>query len=432
MLRNFESTEGVLRIGGLAVTEIAASVGTPFYAYDGDLIRRRFEALAEALPSFEIFYSMKANPSLGLTGYLRSLGAGVEIASAGELFIAGEVGVDPMDIVFAGPGKTDRELEEAIVAGIFAVNVESLRELERLGRIARLVGIPARAALRINTSAGLSRVGGGSAGPLHEQMAGGPSKFGIDEEKLDRLHDSWDRSAVEIVGIHIYTASQILDPEEIVANAGRTADAARHLETLLGGPLMAIDFGGGIGVPHYEEERPIDLPALGARLEEVFAPFRNGSETRLILELGRYLVSESGVFVSRVVELKESRGERYVITDGGVNHFLRPVLMRVDHEAHVVNKLDRPGTLRAVVAGPLCTPIDITSRAIDAPDDISIDDLVGIFNAGAYGYSMSPLEFLSHPAPVEVLIIDGSIHEIRRRGVRKDLLLRQEPFAGAA
>lgn len=430
LLRNFDIEDGVLRVGGVPVTQVAGEVGTPFYVYDGDMIRRRLEAVRAAMPSFEILYSVKANPSLGLSGYLRSLGAGMEIASAGELFLAGEIGVDPLDIVFAGPGKTDRELEEAIVAGVFAVNVESFRELERLARIARLVGMPARAALRINTATGLSRAGGESAGPLHERMAGGPSKFGIDEEKLDRLRDSWDRAAVEIVGVHIYTASQILDADEIVANAERTAAAARHVEELTGRPLAAIDFGGGIGVPHYDNETPIDLGDLGARIEGVFAPFRDGRETRLLIELGRYLVSESGIFVSRVIELKESRGERYVITDGGVNHFLRPVLMRVDHEARVVNKLDRPCTLVASVAGPLCTPIDVTSRRIEAPENIAIDDLVGIFNAGAYGYSMSPLGFLSHPTPAEVLVVDGEIHELRRRGTHADLLLNQNPYAG--
>jgi len=431
MLRNFETRNGVLVVGGVPVTEIAARVGTPFYVYDGDMVRARYEALRAALPSFEILYSMKANPSLGLTDYLRSLGAGVEIASGGELFIARELGVDPLDIVFAGPGKTDRELEEAVVTGIFAVNVESLRELERLAKVARLLGMPARAALRINTSTGLAKAGGGSAGPLHEQMAGGPSKFGIDEEKLDALGDSWDRAAVEIVGVHVYTASQILDPDEIVANAERTVAAALRLEEITGEPVAAIDFGGGIGVPHYNEERPIDIGALGPRVESAFASFREDRGARLLLELGRYLVSECGVFVSRVVELKESRGERYVITDGGVNHFLRPVMMRVDHEARVVNRLDQPGALTAAVAGPLCTPIDITCRRIEAPESISIDDLVGLFNAGAYGYSMSLLGFLSHPTPAEVLVVDGSIHELRRRGGTKDLLLNQEPFAGS-
>ena len=149
----------MLEIGGIPVTAIANAHGTPMYVYDGDMIVSRYQALRESFPSFEVFYSMKANPSMALVGLLRSLGAGSEIASGGELFLAKEVGHDPLDIVFAGPGKTDRELEDAIVSGIFAVNVESLRELERLSRIARLVGIPARAALRINTSVGLSRSG---------------------------------------------------------------------------------------------------------------------------------------------------------------------------------------------------------------------------------------------------------------------------------
>jgi diaminopimelate decarboxylase len=417
-------------MGGFPITEIARRFGTPMYVYDGDMMRERYQALVDAFPSFEIFYSMKANPSFALVGLLRELGAGSEIASGGELFLAKEVGHDPLDIVFAGPGKTDRELEDAIVSGIYAINVESLRELERVARIAKLVGVPARVALRINTSVGLSKSGEGSAGPLHERMAGGPSKFGIDEEKLERLSDHWDRRAVEIVGIHIYTASQILHADEIVENAKRTLAAAEHVERITGEPLAAIDFGAGFGVPHYEEETPLDLPALGERVEEVFRPFSERKGSRLILELGRYLVSECGVFISRVLELKESRGERFVITDGGINQFVRPVLMKVRHEARVVSRLCSETSTVAKVSGPLCTPIDITSEQIQVPEDIAIDDLIGIFNAGAYGFSMSPQLFLSHPSPVEVLVLDGELIEARRRSTYEDFLARQNPLPG--
>jgi diaminopimelate decarboxylase len=418
-------------VGGIPITAVVDQHGTPLYVYDGDMVCERYDALKAAFPSFEIFYSMKANPSLALVGLMRELGAGSEIASGGELFMAGEVGHDPLDIVFAGPGKTDRELEDAIIAGIYAINVESLRELDRVARIAKLVGIPARVALRINTAVGLSKSGGGSAGPLHERMAGGPSKFGIDEEKLDSLADHWDKRAVEIVGIHIYTASQILHADEIEANARRTVAAAEHVERVTGEPLACIDFGAGFGVPHYEEEAPLDLAEVGARVEEVFKPFSGRKEMRLILELGRYLVSECGVFVSRVIELKESRGERFVITDGGINQFVRPVLMKVKHEARVVSRLCSPGTTVAKVSGPLCTPIDITSEKIQVPEDIAIDDLVGIFNAGAYGFSMSPQLFLSHPSPAEVLVLDGKVVEARRRGTYEDFIRTQNPLPGS-
>ena len=418
-------------MGGVAITTIVGKHGTPMYVYDGDMLCSRYDALRSAFPSFEIFYSMKANPSFALVGLLRQIGAGSEIASGGELFLAKELGHDPLDIVFAGPGKTDRELEDAIISGIFAINVESLRELERVGRIAKLIGIPARVALRINTTVGLSKSGGGSAGPLHERMAGGPSKFGIDEEKLDALTDHWNKRAVEIVGIHVYTASQILDADEIVENARRTVAVAAHVEGIIGEPLMAIDFGAGFGVPHYEEEAPLDLPALGARVEEVFQPFSERKNMRLLLELGRYLVSECGVFVTRVIELKESRGERFVITDGGINQFVRPVLMKVKHESRVISRLCSPTPTVAKLSGPLCTPIDITSEQIQVPEDIALDDLVGIFNAGAYGFSMSPQLFLSHPSPVEILVLDGEIIEARRRGTYEDFLLKQNPLPGS-
>ena len=422
--------DGTLVMGGRPITQIVGEFGTPLFVYDGDMILDRYERVREALPSFEVFYSLKANPSLALIGFLRTLGAGAEIASGGELFLAKEVGFDPLDIVFAGPGKTDREIEEAIISGVFALNAESARELTRIAHISRLVGVPARVALRINTSAGLSSAGGGSAGPLHEQMAGGPSKFGIDEEKLDRVAEAWDRRTTEIVGIHIYTASQILDPDEIVANARRTAAAAKHVEDALGVELTSIDFGGGFGVPHYEEEQPLDLPALGARVLEEFDAFSTRDGFRLIVELGRFIVSESGVFVTRVLELKESRGERFIITDGGINQFMRPALMKVRHQARAITRLNEPLAVEAKVSGPLCTPIDITSRDIVVPEAIAIDDLIGVFNAGAYGYSMSPQLFLSHPTPAEVIVHDGDIVAARRRGRHEDLLLNQEPFPG--
>lgn len=416
-------------IGGLPVTQVVGETGTPVFIYDADTISARYAAVREAFPSFEVLYSMKANPSLAVLGLLRELGAGVEIASGGELFVVERIGFDPLDVVFAGPGKTDKELEEAVVAGIFAINVESFRELERVTRISKLVGIPARVALRINTSAGLSSAGGGSAGPLHEQMAGGPSKFGIDEEKLDQLGRHMHEPGIELVGVHIYTASQILDANEVVANAERTAAAAHQVEQLTGREIMSIDFGGGLGVPHYEEETPLDLPALGARVEEVFAPFQKQG-TRLMIELGRYLVSDAGVFVSRVIELKESRGERYVITDGGINQFVRPVLMKVRHKAAVLNRLDQRAAITAKATGPLCTPIDITSQDIGVPETTAIDDLVGIMNAGAYGYSMSPQLFLSHPTPAEAMVLNGRVITVRKRGTYEDLLLNQKRLPG--
>ncbi len=411
------------------MTQIVSEVATPVFIYDAGIIASRYAAVREAFPSFEVLYSMKANSSFAILGLMRALGAGAEIASGGELFLATEVGFDPLDVVFAGPGKTDRELEEAIVAGVFAINVESFRELERLTRISKLVGVPARVALRLNTSAGLSKSGGGSAGPLHERMAGGPSKFGIDEEKLDGLGRYLGEPGIELAGIHIYTASQILDADEVVANAERTAAAARHVEERTGHELMSIDFGGGLGVPHYEEERPLDLPALGTRVEEIFAPFKKRG-TRLMIELGRYLVSDAGVFVSRIIELKESRGERYVITDGGINQFLRPVLMKVHHQVAVLNRLDDAPSIDAKVSGPLCTPIDITGQEIAVPEGTAIDDLVGIMNAGAYGYSMSPQLFLSHPTPAEVIVLNGRVVNARKRGKYEDLLLNQEPLPG--
>lgn len=417
-LEYFDVVNGELRISGIAASQLAKRYGTPLYIYDLSVVERKYRMVKEALEGFDVFYSMKANPNMHIIKRLMSLGAGVEIASAGELFLARKAGVSPSDIIFAGPGKTDTELREAVISGIYAVNVESIGELRRLEEIADELQKDVSVALRINTQ--------GTAASAPEKMVGGPSKFGFDEESVVSQLNSVSLSRCRIVGIHVYTGSGVLVAAELIANFERALRLACTLSKEIGFPLRFIDFGGGFGVPYAESDEELDLAAYAAGvrqvLDEVSASF-DLSGTRLAFELGRYLVAESGIYLTKVIDVKESRGSTYVITDGGMNHNIRPAFMKTTHPTAIATALDSTGR-PATVAGPLCTPIDVMATGVEI-GDAGVGDLVAVFNSGAYGYSMSMLHFLSHPLPAEVVIDKGLPVLSRKRGGVEDALMHQ-------
>ncbi len=449
-LRDFSQAGAELQIGDLPVSQLVETYGTPLYVYDAAMLIANYRTVCQALPQFEVFYALKANPSLALCTLFREQGAGAELASRGELKLALKAGFPASKIVFAGPAKTDAELAQAAEAGIASVNVESFAELARLEAIAQKMGKRVNASLRINTKQ--------SDVATPEVMVGAASRFGIDEEVVvderDRLQGL---DYVHLSGIHVYTASQILEVEAVIRNLVRTltfastlagakprsetcgeqkggADVKPRSETCgeqRGGtaqtavPLERIVFGGGFGVPYAADVPGLDMARLSTRMAETldkFADVLHG--TRLIVELGRYLVARAGVFLTRVVDVKHSRGKLFVATDGGMNHFFRPVLMNLNHPTFIVNKLGMPETETVNIGGPLCTPIDIIADEVRVPE-VEAGDLVGFFNAGAYGFSMSLLDFLAHPRPAEVLVKDGQAHLIRERGTFEDTVRHQ-------
>ncbi|MGB4165000.1 MAG: diaminopimelate decarboxylase [Bacillota bacterium] len=414
----FGESDGELTISGLKVSQLEKRFGTPLYVYDLSVVEKKYRMVKEALEGFDIFYSIKANPNLHIMKLLSSLGAGMEVASTGELFLAKKIGVSPSNIIFAGPGKTDTELREAVVSGIYAVNVESLGELKRLELIADELQRDVGVALRINTRE--------TAESAPEKMVGGSSKFGFDEETVVSELRSVALNRCRILGIHVYTGSGVLDVEELLAAFKRILRLACALSQELKFPLRFIDFGGGFGVPYSEGEEPLDLLAYAegvkSALDEVSGEF-DLSDTRLAFELGRYLVAESGVYLTKVIDVKESRGSTYVITDGGMNQLIRPVFMKTDHPTVVATALDSKGR-PATIAGPLCTPIDVIASEVEI-GTADVGDLIAVFNAGAYGYSMSMLYFLSHPLPAEVVIDKGTPILARRRGGVEDALIHQ-------
>ena len=416
----FAGSAGELLIGGVPVGNLAAAHGTPLFAYDASVLDRKWALLRDALPpEFAIAYSVKANPSVKILRHFLAKGALLEVASAGELRRAAEAGCPPGRIVFAGPGKTEAELELALREGIREIHAESALELRRIGEIARRLRVRAPVAVRVNPGV---EVQGGAM-----RMGGKPTPFGVDEESLDPVIDGiLADPAIELRGLHVYAGTQILDPVVLARQYRRALDIARRLAERVGHPLQTLDFGGGLGIPYFPGEVELDMAKLREELRAVMAEVEGDGRlagTTLLVEPGRYLVGEAGIYVTSVLDLKVSRGKTFLVVDGGMNHHLAASgnlgqVIKRNFPVAIVNRLEQPPTVTADVVGPLCTPLDTLARDLPVPSP-AVGDLVGIFQSGAYALSASPVDFLSHPFPAEVFVQDGRVDVIRARGSRQ-------------
>ena len=407
---------------GVPVTEIARDFGTPFYLYHGEMIAERVRRVREALGT-EISYSLKANPSLGICQLIAGQHeAGAEVASSGELAVARAAGFAPEDIVFAGPGKTDDELLRAVTEGIFAVNVESLGEIDRLAEIAAAEGKVAGVGLRVNPTAQL--MGSGM------RMGGTVGQFGMDQTELrEAVERTLSHPNLALRGVHVYTATQVFEVEPLLEHCRNILEIALEAADHAGFPMQMIDFGGGFGVPYFEKQEDFDLDAFGEGFRELLDGYRPDERLagcRFLFELGRYLVADAGVYVTRVVDVKETRGKTFVVTDGGMNHHLTATgnMGQVFRKAYPLLNLTRMSGVPeegVAVAGPCCTPLDMfgTNIPLAGPE---VGDLIGVFYSGAYGYSASNLGFLSHPKPAEVMLLDGEARLLRAGGKPEDVL----------
>jgi diaminopimelate decarboxylase len=412
-----------LLFGEVPVTKLAEQVSTPFYAYSGDAVVAKVRGLKAALGAdTDIFYSIKANPSLGICQLMAKEGVGAELASIGELILAKKAGFAPENIIFAGPGKTNDELEMAAAMGISAINAESAGEIERLAEIAKRLGVVARVSLRINPASALKGA--------QMRMGGGPQQFGIDEEQAPEVLNRFaGHPNLEFVGVHVYAGTQMADTEAVLANCRNTLEVAKSVSERLERPVQELDFGGGFAVPYFENSPEFDLPGFAEGYRALVTEAKKDQafgSTRFIIELGRYLVAEAGVYVTRVVDVKWSRGKKYIVTDGGMNHHITATgnfgqVFRKAYPIAVVNNMDGAATDPAAVVGPCCTPLDVLGTNLELPD-VSVGDLIGVFYSGAYGYSASSLNFLSHPTPAEVMVLGGQTHVLRKIG-RPDQVL---------
>ncbi|MDF2701512.1 MAG: diaminopimelate decarboxylase [Rubrobacteraceae bacterium] len=420
--------DGEFAPSGVPISEIARNFGTPFYLYHGETIVGRVRRVREAVGT-EVSYSVKANPSLGVCQLIaREREAGAEVASSGELAVALAAGFEPEDIVFAGPGKTDDELRRVVEAGIFADNVESLGEIDRLAKIAKAMGREIGVGLRINPTAQLM----GS----QMRMGGTVGQFGIDQAELrEAVEKTLSHPELILRGIHVYTATQVFEVEPLLEHCRNIFEIALEAADYAGGPLEMIDFGGGFGVPYFEKMSEFDLERFGEGFRELLNAYRTDPRLegcRFLFELGRYLVADSGVYVTRAVDVKQTRGKTFVVTDGGMNHHLTATgnMGQVFRKSYPLLNLTRMSGVPeegVAVAGPCCTPLDMFGSNISLADP-EVGDLIGVFYSGAYGFSASNLGFLSHPAPAEVLLWRGEAHLLRAGGKPEDVLDGQEPL----
>ncbi|HEY7238259.1 MAG TPA: pyridoxal-dependent decarboxylase, exosortase A system-associated [Burkholderiales bacterium] len=398
----FPVVDGCLVVGGMALPELARRVGrTPFYAYDRGLMRERVELLRAHLPrQVHIHYAMKANPMPEVVAHLARLVDGLDVASAGELKVALEAGARPDSISFAGPGKTDAELEAALDAGI-VVNLESEGELERLAEAARRRGARARVNVRVNPDFELKSSG--------MKMGGGPKPFGVDAERVPAMLERIGELKLDFEGFHIFSGAQNLRAESIADAQRKSIELASRLAQHAPGPVRTLNIGGGLGIPYFPGDERLDLALVGRNLAVIL----EGLESRLpraqvVLELGRFLVGEAGIYVCRVIDRKVSRGHCFLVTDGGLHHHLAASgnfgqVLRKNYPVVVGNRL--AGAEREIVSvvGPLCTPLDLLADGMEMAR-AEPGDLIVVFQSGAYGLSASPTAFLSHPPPAEVLL----------------------------
>ena len=391
--------------------DLAARFGTPFYLYDSDLLSRRIARVRAAFHGLaEVYFAVKANPNLKLLRDIRGAADGLDISSAGELEQACLAGYDPSTLSFAGPAKTGEELRSAVERRVGVISVESARELNEIASHARASGIRAGIAVRVNPMRGIKAFG--------MKMGGRPVQFGVDEESLGEiLHavgDSLD--AIDFRGVHVYAGSQCFDYAGMAECVADTLRIAREAEALGGRPCRFVNLGGGFGISHGDRDKELDVEALGAALVPELQDFTAGGERRVVFELGRYLAADAGLYVTRVISEKTSRGKSYFMLDGGLNHHLMAAgAFGTGLRANFISRnLTRPDAdpLPCNLTGPSCNVTDLMALNTEVAGP-QIGDLIAFGKSGAYGFSASPFLFLGHPTPAELVRQDGQVRLAR-------------------
>jgi diaminopimelate decarboxylase len=325
---------------------------------------------------------------------------GIDVASGGELRVALDAGADPAEVSFAGPGKRDAELRQAVASGVL-VNVESMRELPVLAAASQELGLPARVAVRVNPDFELKGSG--------MRMGGGPKQFGVDVEAVPEMLKWIGREKLGFEGFHLFAGSQNLRAESICEAQRKSFDLALRLAEHTPSPVQFLNLGGGFGIPYFPGDQRLDLAPIGENLHALLARAQvEMPEAHLVIELGRYLVGEAGIYVTRITDRKVSRGQVYLIADGGLHHHLSASgnfgqVIRKNYPVAIGNRMGTVPREVANLVGPLCTPLDLLADRMELPV-AQVGDLAVVFQSGAYGPSASPQAFLGHPACAEVLV----------------------------
>lgn len=394
---------------------LASRFGTPLYAYDLAEVERRAKALLSVLPDESLLlYSLKANPLPAIGAALRKLGCGAEVSSSGELSSALEAGFHPSKILYTGPAKTEAEIAEALGKGVVHFSCESLTEILRLNQAAAESEAKVTALLRINPS---------TPPKARLAMSGVPSQFGFEEEVLvSHLESLKALDRVEIAGIHVYFGTQIQEAEALLSAFARAVETGEQIAEKIGYSFRILNVGGGFPWPYATQGQGLDPEELARGLKDLSQQRRGNRSAQLWFESGRYLTASSGMLLASVMDVKESKGSKYIVLDAGINHLggmtglgrvLRP-LISVDF---VEPKARGPETFDVV--GPLCTPLDCLGRGIEIPRP-RVGELVSIPNVGAYGLTASLIAFLSRPSPAEVVHVGDEIVEAYRFGARQE------------
>ncbi len=397
----FEIRDHELMAGGRKLSDLAAQAGTPFYVYDSGLIDTRVKALRAAMPAgLGLHYAIKANPLPAVVAHLAGLVDGLDVASSGEMTRALASGIAPDKVSFAGPGKTDGELRAAAVAGV-TVNLESIGEMRRLAKISAGLNLRARVAVRVNPLFELRQSG--------MRMGGGAKQFGVDEEAVPDLLAEMAALPLEFIGFHIFAGSQVLNEDVLIDCMDKTMDLAIRLAAGAPGPVRYVNLGGGFGIPYFPGETALDLARVGAALGPMLGRGRAACpDAAFAIELGRYLVGEAGLYVTRVIDRKVSRGKTFLVTDGGLHHHLAlsgnfGQVIRKNYPVAIAGKMGLPAVETVDIVGCLCTPLDRLGDNVPLPET-AVGDLVVVFQSGAYGASASPTGFLGHAAPAELFL----------------------------
>jgi diaminopimelate decarboxylase len=403
--------------------EVAEQFGTPFYVYDGATLVENYQRLANSLPScVDVFYALKVNPNVSLCALLRTQGANAEVCSLAELEIALKAGYEPNNIIFLGPSKTDEEIQRALEVGIFALVIESSEEFYRVDQIAKSIAKTANVAIRINPEFSTKYA------PL--KMGGRPTHFGIEEAQLFKLFANFlDAKNVNIMGLHVYNGSRILEARGIYENTQYILGLYERVSQNFNHKFSMIDVGGGMGVPYFINEKELNMAELADLLIPLFVQFnKRYPDTRILMESGRYIAATSGAFVCRVNSIKQCYGEEFLITDGGTHCHLSAVgigaVVQRNFPTENISAKNTVDTKTYNVAGVLCNPEDLLARKIELPLS-QTGDLIAIFKSGAYGPSASPAFFHSQGHPKEILIHQGQSYLIRMQDKPKDIINRQ-------
>ena len=410
-----------LQIGRMDASELCKRFGTPLYVFSAETLRQRLRMVQQALgESVSVLFAIKSNSNLAVAKTFVDAGAGLEVASAGELILAKSSGVEPSMVQFAGPGKGGEDLQASIQMGIYSLNAESEAEVDAISEEAKRQQKSQGVAIRVNPPQ--------SVGGSRMRMGGGSKKFGVDLDRVPSLMGRIHKDPnLTLRGLHIYAGTQCFSADAWVENAQRLLGWALEMEKELGIPLPSLNFGGGFGIPYFQGDQPFDLVEAGKGLAEVLAKDSN-KERRYFVELGRFLCAPAGVYLCRVIYLKESHGKTHAILDGGMHqHSAAAGVGSILRRAFPIVSAKSPrttGEQAYTLGGPLCTPAD--ELAADYPLPLlEQGDLIGILGSGGYGLTFSNHSFLSHPTPAEVLVDKNEAFLVRRPGRPEDILRDQ-------